>query len=159
MWKEDISHQRQIAPYLPWEFSQPNGLKYQQCVAIVLTTGQIGDQNCNTKKYCSLCAFNGSVKFHIRGLPETSPIDTDYIFVPNDQRGNRMRIMGYRQHEIRWIYENDSWEIFDRSKLMLGTVIGSFKDSQYKHPIGMGIWKITSGKKSSRSMPLKLSKV
>ena len=157
LWSEDTSHRTQIAPYLPWAFSQPNGLEYQQCVAISLATGKILDHDCRAIERCSLCEFYGAIKFHIRGLPKTSPIDTDYIFEPRLQKENGMAFLGYRQYLIRWIYKNNSWEILDRSNLE--HVIGHFQNSQSKYPIGSGYWKISSDNFESDLIRLKLSKV
>ena len=136
---------------------QPNGLEYQQCVHITLTTGLIGDTSCHNNKYCSLCELNGSVKFHIRGLPETSPIDLDYYFQTDIQQGGQMTVVGYKQYMIRWIYKNDIWEIFARSESF--PVVGTFQGSRHNTPVGIGNWNITSEGSAFDTMQLKLSKV
>ena len=142
IWSEDISSKEQVAKYLPWEFSQPNGLKYQQCVQINLETRKVGDFDCNTKRLCSICEFHGSVNFHFRGLPEMSPVDKDFIFVPEMQTGDGLTILGYKQYIIRWMYENGVWEIIDRSDS--GQAIATFDNSPLKCPIGNGIWQIAA---------------
>ena len=162
MWTADMSPHREAAPYLPWEFSQPNGLEYQQCVSITLDNRKIGDFDCHTNQVCSLCEFHGSINFHIHGLPETSPVDHDYIFVPELQTGDRLTFMGHKQYLIRWVYKNNIWELLDRSHLE--RAIGTFDSSGSKYPIGKGSWNVndkTSIKPTDQrdSIKLKLSKV
>ena len=161
IWSEDISSQRSVAPYLPWAFSQPNGLEYQQCVQISLMDRWIVDSACNTER-CSLCEFHGSVNFHIRGLPETSPIDNHFIFVPQLQTGDSLKFMGHRQYLIRWVYENNVWEMLDRSNL--AQTIGSFNNTLSNNPVGIGSWQKIDSKlfgtdNDVNPINLKLSKV
>ena len=150
MWRDDISSAQQIKTYLPWQFSQPNGFEYQQCVVIELSILEIEDQDCNAK-FCSLCEFYGSVNFHIRGLPDTSSIDDDYIFVPALQTADRLTFMGYKQYSIRWVYGNDMWEMLDRSNLVSGT----FDSSHSDFPIGRRGWWL----EDSGSIQLRLTRV
>ena len=162
IWSEDISSKEQFAKYLPWEFSQPNGLKYQQCVQISLETREIGDFDCNTKRLCSICEFHDSVKFYFRGLPEISSVDKDFIFVPEMQTGDGLTILGYKQYLIRWMYENGVWEIIDRSDL--GQAIATFDNSPSKFPVGNRIWQIAAQNHFGKNIKnnvinLKLSRV
>ena len=159
MWRDDISSAQQIKTYLPWQFSQPNGFEYQQCVAIELSTLEIVDQDCNAQ-ICSLCEFYGSVNFHIRGLPDTSSIDDDYIFVPALQKADRLTFMGYKQYSIRWVYKNDVWEMLDRSN----SVSATFDSSHLDFPIGRADWSLNNQSSlkstdSRGSMQLKLTRV
>ena len=104
-WIEDNTKERNTVTFLPWEFSQPNGLEFQPCVSISLTTKQIGDYSCNDESFCSLCEFSGSVNFHFHGLPETSTMDHSYIFLPELQTGSQLIFIGHGKNKISWTYE------------------------------------------------------
>ena len=160
IWSEDITPERMPATFLPWEFSQPNGLEIQQCVVVNLDNKQIGDSAC-TDSFCSLCEFTGSVNFHIHGLPDTSPIDHNYLFLPKLQTGSGLSFTGFRQYQIDWLYGKTTWNISERSDLE--NPVGIFNISQLNCPIGKEEWflrpDITPLPDGRNVTPLKLSKV
>ena len=160
IWSEDMSPERKPASFLPWEFSQPNGLEIQQCVTFDINNKQLGDARC-LDPFCSLCQFTGSVAFHIHGLPDTSPIDHNYLFLPKLQTGSGLTFTGYRQYQIDWLYSRKSWNISDRSDLQNPVAI--FNISQSNFPIGKQNWflrpDVTQLPDGRNVTPLKLSKV
>ena len=158
IWNKDFSIEKEIATFLPWEFSQPNGLEHQQCVALDFSIFEYGDYACDVN-FCSLCEFRGTISFHLHGLPETSLIDRDYIFVPKLQDVNGLVFRGYKQYQIGWKYSRGQWQISDRSNL--NQPVAYFNTSQSRFAIGKQDWSLypNKGTSSSVSMPLKLSKV
>ena len=160
VWSEDITSEKKPASFLPWEFSQPNGLEIQQCVTLTTTIKQLGDARC-LDSFCSLCQFTGSVEFHIHGLPDTSPIDHNYLFLPKLQTGSGLSFAGFRQYQIDWLYSRKSWNISDRSDLQNPVAI--FNISQSNFPIGKQNWflrpDVTQLPDGRNITPLKLSKV
>ena len=162
LWSEDVSMEKKMATFLPWEFSQPNGLEKQQCVSMSLSTMEIGDYACDTSLFCSLCEFKGSVSFHFHGVPETSLIDRDYILVPNIQQVGSLVFTGYKQYQIGWVYGTRQWQISDRSNL--SRPVANFNISQSDlYAIGKHDWffhpNVASSASVGKVLPLKLSKV
>ena len=160
IWSEEITSERKPASFLPWEFSQPNGLEIQQCVTLTINKKQIGDSRC-LDSYCFLCEFDGSVEFHIHGLPDTSPIDHNYLFLPKLQTGSGLTFVGFRQYQIDWMYSGNAWNISDRSDLQNPVAI--FNVSHHNYPIGKQNWflrpDVTQLPDGRNITPLKLSKV
>ena len=161
IWSEDVSTEKKMVTFLPWEFSQPNGLENQQCVSLSLITKSYGDYACDDNRFCSLCEFHGSVSFHFHGLPKESLIDQNYIFVPNIQHGSGLIFTGYKQYQINWTYGVKQWPISDRSNL--SKPVAYYNINQSHVAVGKNDWffhpNVASSPNTRKILPLKLSKV
>ena len=159
IWTREFSSENEITTKLPWAFGQPNGLELQQCVAFTFSWG-MADYFCDTAQFCSLCELRGLVRFHLLGLPETSLIDRDYIFVPQTQDVKGLVFTGYKKFQISWIYSREQWQISDRSDLSQSVAYSNISQSNYV--LSKRQWSVYVDKEAPinvAGMPLKLSKV
>ena len=160
IWKEDVGNDSSIASFLPWELSQPNGQDLQQCVTLSFKTNAYGDISCE-REFCCVCEFSGEINFHLHGIPATSNIDTDFIFVPEVQKAKELKFIGYKRNQISWKSEDEKWYLLDKSNP--DTPIGYHNITQKAVLIGTHDWILLPDEnaidQSEKLLPLKLSKV
>ena len=162
LWVEDFKGTQKLATFLPWLPSQPNGGLVQQCVTLDLGSGlgEYYDSNCDSV-YCSLCQFERSVQFTLRGLHESSRIDRNYIFVPQNQNSGMLTFNGHRTTQINWFHETNQWRILDFS--FKPPILGYYNLSTPKVIVGRFQWSLTNYWDPNDDTPelrdLKLSRV
>ena len=118
------------------------------------------DTACNAL-LCTLCKFNGSVDFTLHGLHKKSRIDRKYLFIPENQKYNKLTFNGYKTTVISWSYKTSQWKILDTSFKIPD--LGHYNISKFKVVTGRCSWKLTRYWEPNNQTPevrdLKLSKV
>ena len=117
------------------------------------------DTGCKEPR-CSLCHFRGPTHFLLRGIPNESFIDRQYIFIPHEQRTKTIKMVGYTGSKIEWNNEDEQWVI--RNGISNTNEIVAYLNISNSHlPIGRHVWYQNGKCKDDvdTPLPLKLSKV
>ena len=101
----DLSNK--IAPFIKWGRKQPNGKKFQQCIAV--WHSEFDDVECY-KKYCFACQIKSKNTFTLRGNLHSS-IDREYFV---EMTKTQTKIRGLWKTECFW---KQSWNFGQHLKL------------------------------------------
>ena len=128
--------------FLPWELGQPNGFLIQQCVIVDTRTGKYFDVECtptDVSKYCLFCSFPKNINFYLRGIDSSQNVNSHYIFLPQLQKPNTIKLEGYYNWDVKWNMSAGMWYIEDPADEKKFTFEGNNNDQNF--PFGKRNWK------------------
>ena len=154
----DKNERNKVAEFLPWSIGQPNGFEYERCVILTYNNKRYFDVTCE-RKYCSFCSFDNEIHFTLRGLKESSDVDSKYIFLPRLQKRESFVFMGHLDHYIIFYMLENNMEIWDvKTNRISGYHNGSnFGDENPS--IGAKKWKMLNEYSKLYETSLKFSQV
>ena len=138
IWTKYSSSRNSGVSFIPWDVGQPDGLHFQPCASLDLTTKKFHDKSCHHSDFCGVCQFKGPVHYYLRGLPEALKLDTEYVFVPHGEMVGMSSIIisGYVDQSIRLSVSSETWEITSRLHGRLANLKGFGSVS----PLGRKTW-------------------
>ena len=160
IWTEYYKNKDISVPFAPWDDGQPDGMEFQACVTLDISSKGYHDKSCAAVSQCSYCDFSGPSHFYLRGLPNMGPLrlDTEYVFVPHGTMvgADHISIAGYIDQFIEYDNKQRTWKIISGLKGSLARLRGFGSVS----PFGRKTWiydKPNGGKQAE--LELKLTKV
>ena len=159
-WKDTFSGKLFSKNDLTWHPGQPNGEALQPCLLVVLETGKLHDDTCNSKNMF-VCKWHDNVDFTLRGLCKNSNADRNYILIPEKHVNGQVSFYGLERNNIFQEKESQEWIIYTTNQnIESQNHIGLMTPDRSGNPlpIGLNLWNV-SEPTCSGIRPMKLSLV
>ena len=120
-----------------------DGQGIQQCVRYKPESGIMDDEICDSLR-CSICMWEGNVKFVLKGLPKDSKIDKKYMLVTTENHQGNLIFYGYEFTNILFDPSTDRWIILEKEQEGNVTILGYYKPTSdlLFYPVGVKPWNL-----------------
>ena len=115
-----------------FEIGEPNGGKYEECLALKVNSGKLVDYGCK-ELLCPACDFQKLPIFNLRGnIPEIYKVDSEFYWIGLNQRNQQSYFEGSVYNKL--IAEKQSWFLLNDDNETI------FKLENREYPIGRYDW-------------------